>query len=57
MTIYHDENMEKVIEMLEQEKITNYPEAYGFLADNDIEDPDAIREYFRRIENGSIDLD
>lgn len=46
---------EQIIEMLEKEKITNYPEAFGFLADNDIEAPDAIREYLRRIENGSIE--
>lgn len=48
--------MEQVIEMLEKEAIVSYPDAFGFLADNGIEDPDSIMEYLRRLENGSIEI-
>jgi len=46
---------EKVINLLEQNKIKTYTDAYFFIEDNDLwENETAIEQYFHRIENGSI---
>jgi len=46
---------EKVINLLEQNKIGTYTDAYNFLEDNNLlKNETAIKKYFHRIENGSI---